>query len=79
MKKRGFENKPKRSQAKGGPIQVIILCDAVVIATPTDLRRKIRIGQPTVRIDYDFNVDLHFFVDRFVDKDCDFLDIPNSL
>ena len=55
------------------------VCDAVVIATPTDLRRKIRIGQPTVRVDYDFNADLRSFIDRFVDKDCDFLDIPNSL
>jgi predicted GTPase len=43
-------------------------CDAVVIATPMDLRRKIRIDQPTVRADYDFNVDLHPLVDRFVDE-----------
>lgn len=28
-------------------------CDLVVIATPTDLRRLIRIEQPTVRVRYD--------------------------
>jgi predicted GTPase len=44
------------------------VCDAVVIATPTDLRRKIRIDQPTVRVHYDFNVDLQPLIDRFVDK-----------
>jgi predicted GTPase len=44
------------------------VCDAVVIATPTDLGRKIRIDQPTVRVNYDFNVDLHPLIDRFVDK-----------
>jgi predicted GTPase len=44
------------------------VCDAVVIATPTDLRRKIRIDQLTVRVDYDFSVDLRPLVDRFVDK-----------
>jgi predicted GTPase len=43
-------------------------CDAVVIATPTDLRRKIRIDQPTVRVDYDFDVDLHSLIDHFVDE-----------
>jgi predicted GTPase len=43
-------------------------CDAVVIATPTDLRRKIRIDQPTVRGNYDFDVDLHPLIDRFVDE-----------
>jgi predicted GTPase len=44
------------------------VCDAVVIATPTDLRRMIRIDQPTVRVNYDFNVDLLPFIDRFIDK-----------
>ena len=44
------------------------VCDAVVIATPMDLRRKIRIDQPTVRVDYDFSVDLEPLVDRFVGK-----------
>jgi len=43
-------------------------CDAVVIATPTDLRRKIRIDQPTVRGNYDFDIDLHPLIDRFVDE-----------
>ena len=44
------------------------VCDTVVIATPTDLRRKIRIDQPTVRVSYDFNIDLQTFIDRFVDR-----------
>jgi len=43
-------------------------CDAVVIATPMDLRRKIRIDQPAVRGNYDFDVDLHPLIDRFVDE-----------
>ena len=42
------------------------VCDAVAIATPTDLRRKIRIDQPTVRVHYDFNVDLQPLIDQFV-------------
>jgi predicted GTPase len=41
------------------------VCDAVVIATPTDLRRKIRIDQPTVRVHYDFDIDLVPLVERF--------------
>ena len=44
------------------------VCDAVVIATPTDLGRKIRINQPTVRVTYDFNVDLLPLLDRFIEK-----------
>jgi predicted GTPase len=36
------------------------VCDAVVIGTPADLRRKIRIDQPTVRATYDFDLDLNF-------------------
>ena len=44
------------------------VCDAVVIATPADLGRKIRIHQPTVRVSYDFNVDLLPLIDRFIDK-----------
>jgi len=44
------------------------VCDAVVIATPTDLRRKIVINQPSVRVNYDFNIDLHRHIDWFVDK-----------
>ncbi len=43
-------------------------CDAVVVATPMDLRRTIRIDQPAVRVDYDFSVDLRPPIDRFVDK-----------
>jgi predicted GTPase len=42
-------------------------CDAVVIATPTDLRRRIRIDQPTVRALYDFDVDLHPFLESFLE------------
>jgi predicted GTPase len=42
------------------------VCDAVVIATPTDLGRKIRIDQPTVRVHYDFDVDLLPLIDRFI-------------
>ena len=44
------------------------VCDVVVLATPTDLRRKIKIDQPTVRVNYDFNVDLQPLIDQFVDK-----------
>jgi len=44
------------------------VCDAVVIATPMDLRRKIGIDQPVVRVDYDFNVDLQPLIDSFVDR-----------
>jgi predicted GTPase len=40
----------------------------VVIATPTDLRRKIKIRQPTVRVFYDFDVDLSPYVDAFTKK-----------
>ena len=43
-------------------------CDAVVIATPADLRRRIRIDKPTVRVSYDFDVDLNRLIDVFVDK-----------
>jgi len=44
------------------------VCDAVVIATPMDLRRKIRIDQPMVRVLYDFDIDLTPFIDRFLNK-----------
>jgi predicted GTPase len=44
------------------------VCDAVVIATPADVGRKIRIDQPTVRVSYDFNVDLLPLIDRFIEK-----------
>jgi predicted GTPase len=41
-------------------------CDSVVIATPTDLGRKIKITQPVVKVVYDFEVDLSPLVDRFI-------------
>jgi predicted GTPase len=44
------------------------VCDAVVVATPTDLGKKIRIDQPIVRVSYDFNVDLLPLIDRFINK-----------
>jgi predicted GTPase len=44
------------------------VCDVVVVATPTDLGKKIRIDQPTVKVNYDFNVDLLPLIDRFMDK-----------
>jgi predicted GTPase len=43
-------------------------CDAVVIATPTDLRRKMKIDQPTVRGTYDFDVDLRPVIDHAIDE-----------
>jgi len=43
-------------------------CDAVAIATPTDLRRKITIGQSTVRVHYDFDVDLNPLIDQFINE-----------
>jgi predicted GTPase len=44
------------------------VCDAVVVATPTDLGRKIRIDQPIMRVSYDFNVDLLPLLGRFIEK-----------
>jgi predicted GTPase len=41
--------------------------DAVVIATPIDLRRKITIDQPAVRVRYDFEVNLRPFLKRFLE------------
>ncbi|MGQ9645487.1 MAG: cyclic 2,3-diphosphoglycerate synthase [Thermodesulfobacteriota bacterium] len=41
-------------------------CDVVVIATPTDLRRKIKIRQPTARVLYDFDIDLSAYVEKFM-------------
>lgn len=40
-------------------------CDAVVIATPTDLTRKIRIDQPATRVKYDFGINLQPVIDVF--------------
>jgi predicted GTPase len=44
------------------------VCDAVVIATPIDLGRRIKIKQPIVRVTYDFDVDLAPFI-GWVTKD----------
>lgn len=54
-------------------------CDVVVIATPTDLRRKIKIDQPTVKVNYDFEIDLNPLVEWFIDKKCAFLDIASPV
>jgi len=43
-------------------------CDALVIATPTDLGRKIKIGPPIVRVTYDFDIDLNPFIRRLLNK-----------
>ena len=43
-------------------------CDAVVIGTPTDLRRTMRIPQPAVKAFYDFDLDLGPEVDRFMER-----------
>jgi len=53
--------------------------ESVVIATPADLRRKIRIYQPTVRATYDFDIDLTSVIGWLVDKKLHFLDITNPL
>jgi|GEM_PF-5294315 len=42
------------------------VCDAVVIATPNDLRRKIRIHQPAARVKYDFDIDLEPVIEDFL-------------
>jgi predicted GTPase len=42
--------------------------EAVVIATPTDLRRKIKIHQPTARVLYDFDIDLSAYVEGFIKR-----------
>jgi len=41
-------------------------CDTVVIATPTDLTRKMRIDQPAVRVKYDFDIDLQPVIEDFL-------------
>lgn len=41
-------------------------CDAVVIATPADLRRRIRIDQAAVRVTYDFDIDLEPVIEDFL-------------
>jgi predicted GTPase len=42
--------------------------DVVVIATPVDLKRIIRIDKPAVKVSYDFDLDLNPFVDAFVEQ-----------
>lgn len=44
-------------------------CDVVVIATPTDLRRKIKIDQPTARVLYDFDIDLSAYLEEFMKRE----------
>lgn len=41
-------------------------CEVVIVATPVDLRRIINIGKPTVRVHYDFDVDLRQLVEAFL-------------
>jgi len=43
-------------------------CEAVVIATPMDLRRVMKIKQPTVRVTYDFDIDLSPCVEGFLSR-----------
>ncbi len=42
--------------------------EAVVLATPADLTRRIRIDVPTVRVRYDFDVDLSFVMDFLANR-----------
>lgn len=41
-------------------------CEVVIVATPVDLRRIIDIQKPTVRVSYDFDVDLTELVETFL-------------
>jgi predicted GTPase len=41
-------------------------CDSVVIATPADLRRKMRMDQPAARLTYDFDIDLEPVIEDFL-------------
>jgi len=49
-------------------------CDAVVIATPIDLTRIVKIDKPTVKIGYDLQEigtpNLKVFTDQFINKFC---------
>jgi predicted GTPase len=47
-------------------------CDVVVIATPADLRKKMKIDQPAVRVFYDFEIDLSPLISRFLDNKLNF-------
>lgn len=42
--------------------------EAVVIGTPTDLRKRIRIDAPTARVVYDFDVDLSPWLEAFLKR-----------
>jgi predicted GTPase len=42
--------------------------ETVVLATPADLTRRIRIDLPTVRVRYDFDVDLSFIMDFLANR-----------
>jgi predicted GTPase len=42
--------------------------ESVVVATPTDLGRKIGIEQPTVRVTYDFDIDLSPLIEWLVNE-----------
>ena len=41
-------------------------CEAVILATPADLRRKMQIEQPVVRVTYDFDLDLTPVLEGFL-------------
>jgi predicted GTPase len=41
-------------------------CEVVIVATPVDLRRIINIEKPTVRVHYDFDIDLTQLADAFL-------------
>ena len=42
--------------------------DAVVMATPADLRRRFKMDRPVVRASYDFDIDLAPLIDHFMKK-----------
>jgi hypothetical protein len=52
MKKRSVWKKSKSGEAR----------------EDTDLRKRIRIDKPTMRVNYDFNVDLLPQIDRFLEE-----------
>ncbi len=41
-------------------------CEVVIVATPVDLRRIINIERPTVRVSYDFDIDLSQMAETFL-------------
>jgi len=47
-------------------------CDAVVIATPIDLNRIVKINKPTVKVEYDLqeigSPNMKIFIDEFIEK-----------